>query len=146
VSDSFLLFLHRIAHAFKTLSLPTSLSHPIGRFAVFPVPFAGEEVEFYCYPKPQPLVLPVFFKRPVLPPEDDEAIYFLRDWAVPMLASMMSMEKILTVVLALLTEIQMVVVCPDLQQLSATVLGFVCLLRPLKWAGPLIVTLPQVII
>jgi hypothetical protein len=55
----------------------------------------------------------------------------------------MTLENILTVVGCLMTEMQVVVVSPDLQVLSAAVFSFVCMLLPLKWAGPLIVTLPS---
>jgi hypothetical protein len=112
---------------------------------VLPVPVPGEEIEFKVtdVQAPQALAVPVFFRRPVLPPGEDDATYFLREWAVPVLLDLVGLENVLLVLLAMLTEMQLVVVCPDLQILSASVLAMVALLRPLVWAGPLIVTLPQ---
>ena len=92
---------------------------------------------------PQALTVPTYFHRPVLEAGDDEATHFLRQWAVPVLVNLMSLDNILLVLLSMLTEIQLVVVFPDLQLLSSSVLSLISLLRPLVWAGPLIVTLPQ---
>jgi hypothetical protein len=66
----------------------------------------------------------------------------LRAWALPLLLRHMRIEGVLEMLGCALTEMRLVVVCEDLQLLSAAVLAIVLLLRPLVWAGPLIVTLP----
>jgi hypothetical protein len=42
-----------------------------------------------------------------------------------------------------MTEMQVVVICQNLRVLSACVFSLLLLLRPLNWAGPVIVALPM---
>jgi hypothetical protein len=137
------------------------ITRALHRFAVLPVPTPGEEVSFNVFDgMPHALALPTFFRRPPPPTpvaaawgeavtlpngakEDDEATRLVREWAVPVLLSLLGLERVLLVLLSMLTEAQVVVVSPDPQVLSASVLALATLVRPLVWAGPLITTLPQ---
>lgn len=85
---------------------------------------------------------PFVYKRPTPVANVDENTVLLREWALPLLLSSMSMEHVLSVVGYLLTEMQVIVVCDELQMLAATVTALVCLLSPLRWSGTLITTLP----
>mgnify|MGYP003386238905 CR=1 FL=1 len=63
-------------------------------------------------------------------------------WALPILLKNFELDLILEVIGCLLTEMKVVVRCKNLEILSACILSFVYLLRPLKWVCPTIVILP----
>ncbi len=137
------------------------ITRALHRFALLPFPKPGDEVAFQLFEGlSQALALPIYFRRPPAPAvtaagwgqtvtladatdEDDEATRLVREWAAPVLLSRLGLERVLLVLLSMLTELQVVVVSSDLQLLSASVLAFATLLRPLVWAGPVIATLPQ---
>ncbi|KAH8078815.1 hypothetical protein JL720_9565 [Aureococcus anophagefferens] len=73
----------------------------------------------------------------------DEATALAREWSVPVMLSKLTLENVLLVLGCALVELQIVFVSQDLQTLSASALALVSLLRPLRWAGPLISTLPS---
>ena len=120
------------------------ITQALHRFAAISLPNPGEEVEFNVFESlPQALAVPTYFRRPSYrPDEENDNARWIREWALPLLLGAMSLENVLLVLFSMLTEMQVVVVCKDLQLLSATVLALPSLLRPLEWAGPLIVTLP----
>ncbi|KAJ1458999.1 DENN domain-containing protein, partial [Pelagophyceae sp. CCMP2097] len=64
------------------------------------------------------------------------------EWAVPVMLSKLALENVLLILGCALVELQIVFVSQDLQTLSACVLALVSMLRPLRWAGPLISALP----
>ena len=64
-------------------------------------------------------------------------------WALPALLRHLPLDQIILAVGCALTEMRVVVVGTDLGVVSGCVLALVNLLRPLKWAGPVIVTLPS---
>ena len=63
-------------------------------------------------------------------------------WALPILLKNFELDLILEVIGCLLTENYVLVRCNKLDVLSACVLSFVYLLRPLKWECPKLVSLP----
>jgi len=71
-----------------------------------------------------------------------ESTALVREWALPKLLRALSLENVLLVLGAALVELQIVFVSPQLRTLSACALGLVSLLRPLRWAGPLVSALP----
>lgn len=138
------------------------ITQVLHRFAALPVPAPGEEVAFNVFEgTPQALALPTYFRRPAPPKpvaeawggavvvqsrsdeEEGEATRAMREWAAPVLMSLVGLERVLLVLLAMLTEVQVVLVSPDAQLLSASVLALAALVRPLVWAGPVIVMLPS---
>ena len=72
----------------------------------------------------------------------DEATRLAREWSLPVVLGRLSLENVLRVLACALLELRVVFVSRDLQTLSACALGAVSLLRPLRWAGPLISALP----
>ncbi|GMH76814.1 hypothetical protein TrST_g11403 [Triparma strigata] len=64
------------------------------------------------------------------------------EWALPVLLGLLSLEDLTMVLGCAMCEMQCVFVCDNVSQLSAAVTAVVGLLRPLKWACPIIVTLP----
>ena len=64
-------------------------------------------------------------------------------WALPALLRHLPLDQIILAIGCSLTEMRVVVVGEDLSVVSGCVLALVNLLRPLKWAGPVIVTLPS---
>ena len=72
----------------------------------------------------------------------DEATRLAREWSLPVVLGRLSLENMLRVLACALLELRVVFVSRDLQTLSACALGAVSLLRPLRWAGPLISALP----
>ncbi|GMH91284.1 hypothetical protein TL16_g12012 [Triparma laevis f. inornata] len=64
------------------------------------------------------------------------------EWALPVLLQLLSLEDLTMVLGCAMCEMQCVFVCDNVSQLSAAVTAVVGLLRPLKWACPIIVTLP----
>ena len=64
-------------------------------------------------------------------------------WALPALLRHLPLDQIILAIGCALTEMRVVVVGEDLGVVSGCVLALVNLLRPLKWAGPVIVTLPS---
>ncbi|OQS07327.1 hypothetical protein THRCLA_00664 [Thraustotheca clavata] len=93
-----------------------------------------------------------FFSRPLLLERDcspllnhrvDESTYLILQWAGPIVFSNISMENVIACISSLLLEMKIIVVCNDLNILTATVLALVSLLAPLTWAGPVIAILPM---
>ena len=64
-------------------------------------------------------------------------------WALPALLRHLPLDQIILAIGCALTEMRVVVVGDDLGVVSGCVLALVNLLRPLRWAGPVIVTLPS---
>ena len=62
---------------------------------------------------------------------------------MPALLRHLTLDQIISAIGCALTEMRVVVVAKDLAVVSGIVLALVHLLRPLKWAGPVIVTLPS---
>ena len=55
----------------------------------------------------------------------------------------MSIDNILMMLSCAMREMHVLVVAENLQLVSAAIWSLVCLLHPLKWANPLIVTVPN---
>ena len=69
--------------------------------------------------------------RVVITPAEEAS--HLETWTVAALCRCLSLENILLVLNGALLEKQMVVLCPNLGELSACVLSVAALLRPLRW-------------
>ena len=74
---------------------------------------------------------------------DREITYNVLMWALPILLRHLPLSEIALVVGCALSEMRIVVHSPDLSVISGVLLTIVYLLRPFKWAGPIIVTLPH---
>ncbi|ETV78297.1 hypothetical protein, variant 1 [Aphanomyces astaci] len=74
---------------------------------------------------------------------DDIPPALLLEWSLPIVLTSMTMDSVLQTIAALLLEMKVLVVCDDIELLTATVLGVVSLLAPLVWTGPLIAVLPS---
>jgi hypothetical protein len=74
---------------------------------------------------------------------EKEVCFHTLMWALPALLRHLPLDQIILAVGCALTEMRLVVVGSDLGVVSGCVLALVNLLRPLKWAGPVIVTLPS---
>ena len=72
----------------------------------------------------------------------EEAVH-LETWTVAALCRCLSLENVLSVLNGALLERQMVVLCPNLGELSAVVLSITALLRPLQWQSLMLPVLPQ---
>jgi len=121
-------------------------------YAALPVPPPGGRVVFRCARADPPSA--VEWTRPPGRGKNssrrrrdaapgDEATALAREWSVPVMLSKLTLENVLLVLGCALVELQIVFVSQDLQTLSASALALVSLLRPLRWAGPLISTLPS---
>ncbi len=75
--------------------------------------------------------------------ENDSNDTLALEWALPTLLKYISLDNLLLVLGCAMTEMQVVCCCPDVSVLSCCVVAIVSLLRPLKWACPIIVTLPS---
>lgn len=73
---------------------------------------------------------------------DREATFHVLLWSLPILLKHFSLEKIVLILGCVITEMKLVVHSPDLKIVSGCLLSLIHLLRPLKWVGPVIVTLP----
>ena len=73
---------------------------------------------------------------------EKEACFHTLLWALPVLLRHLTLDQIISVVGWAMTEMRVVVVGKDLAVVSGIVLALINLLRPLKWAGPVIVSLP----
>ena len=62
-------------------------------------------------------------------------IRLARQWALPILLSTLSLDHIMLILGLLLTEMRLVLVCPQPDRLTAAALGLVLLLRPLRWTA-----------
>lgn len=83
----------------------------------------------------------VLARLPVEDHTDESAMLTLR-WGLPILLHHLT-PKILFDLLGYLTlEMRVLVVAQDVQALTATVLSLAALLRPFRWAGPLVAILP----
>ncbi len=90
---------------------------------------------YYRYPNSTPGTLCV--------DRDREVTYNVLLWALPILLRHLPLSEIALVVGCALSEMRIVVHSPDLSAISGVLLTIVYLLRPFKWAGPIIVTLPH---
>ena len=73
---------------------------------------------------------------------DEKSLTILR-WGLPiLLVHNVSIKIIYQIISCLAVEMRVIVVCEDLQLLSATILVATALLQPMVWAGPLITILP----
>ena len=73
----------------------------------------------------------------------DEATALVREWALPHVFRKLSLANFLFMLGCALVEMQIVFVSRDLRTLTSSALGLVAMLRPLRWAGPLITALPS---
>jgi len=73
---------------------------------------------------------------------EKEACFHTLLWALPVLLRHLTLDQIISVVGWAMTEMRVVVVGKDLAVVSGIVLALINLLRPLKWAGPVIVSVP----
>jgi hypothetical protein len=64
-------------------------------------------------------------------------------WGLPILLKFMSVRDVVSAIGYTLTEMRLVVVSADPTVLSACTLALVHLLRPVRWVGPMIITLPH---
>lgn len=97
---------------------------------------------------------PPFLPNPKWPVDDNlfgqleedrekEVCFHTLLWALPALLRHLPLDQIILAIGCALTEMRVVVVGDDLGVVSGCVLALVNLLRPLRWAGPVIVTLPS---
>ena len=75
-------------------------------------------------------------------PWEEEAA-MMGEWGLPVLLSRLSIDHVLLVLGCALSEMQVVLVSPEVQEVSACVVAVLALLRPLRWAGALLVALPR---
>lgn len=64
-------------------------------------------------------------------------------WALPVLLSYIPLDQIISTIGYTVTEMRLVVCSSDPNILSACLLAIVNLLKPMRWVGPVIVTLPS---
>jgi len=79
-------------------------------------------------------------KRPLI---DRENTFYTLMWSLPILLKHLPLEEIMLVIGCALTEMRVIIHAPDLHVVSGCLLALTSLLRPLKWAGVIIVTLPS---
>lgn len=103
---------------------------------------------------PQAISDPPYLPSPKWPIDDNllgqleedrekEVCFHTLLWALPALLRHLPLDQIILAIGCALTEMRVVVVGDDLGVVSGCVLALVNLLRPLRWAGPVIVTLPS---
>lgn len=73
---------------------------------------------------------------------DRETIFNVLLWSLPTLLRHLPLHQIVLVLGCILAEMRIIIHSQDLSVVSGVLLALVHLLRPLKWAGPIIVTLP----
>lgn len=113
-------------------------------YVEWPVPASGTTKSFQPLNGTEPFEL----TRPPSPSKEElhglpEEIVFVREWALPILFSSMTIDNVMMVLGCAMREMHVVVETEDLQLLSGVIWSVVCLLHPLKWANPLIVTVPN---
>ena len=74
--------------------------------------------------------------------EREESFHVLL-WALPVLLRKMPLDQISLAIGCALIEMHVIVLAPDISVMSACLLSIVHLLRPLKWVGVVVVTLPE---
>ena len=79
-------------------------------------------------------------QRPLI---DRENTFYTLMWSLPILLKHLPLEEIMLVLGCALTEMRVIIHAPDLHVVSGCLLALANLLRPLKWAGVIIVTLPS---
>jgi len=94
-----------------------------GNILSFVIPHYNKTIEFLC-------------------PEGGED-QTIAGWCLACIFRMLTLDNILLIFAAALTEKQIVFVCENLGVLSATVLSLIPLLRPYVWQGPFIPILPE---
>ncbi|XP_043706121.1 uncharacterized protein LOC122655827 isoform X2 [Telopea speciosissima] len=72
-----------------------------------------------------------------------EEAFALSIWTTATVCRVLSLESVLALLSGVLLEKQVVVVCPNLGVLSATVLSLIPLLRPFEWQSLLLPVLPR---
>ena len=75
--------------------------------------------------------------------EADSYNDMILEWALPSLLEHLSLDNLLILLGCAMTEMQVVFCCSDISVLSCCITACISLLRPLKWACPIIVTLPD---
>jgi len=73
---------------------------------------------------------------------DHESVYYTLLWALPILLKHLPLDQVILAVGCALSEMKIVVLSPDPNVVSGCLLALVHLLRPLRWAGNVVVTLP----
>ncbi|KAH9083284.1 hypothetical protein LEN26_021011 [Aphanomyces euteiches] len=95
---------------------------------------------------------PVVFDRPQRRPSlhnefaTPEATTLLLEWALPIVLEFVSLETLVDTLAALLIESKLLVICEEMELLTASILGAVSLMSPLVWTGPLIAVLPNTLL
>jgi len=74
---------------------------------------------------------------------DDESVYYTLLWALPILLKHLPLDQIVLAVGCALSEMKIVVLSPDPTVVSGCLLALVHLVRPMRWAGNVVVTLPS---
>lgn len=72
-----------------------------------------------------------------------EESFFILAWSLPLLLRNVPMDQMFLAIGCALTELKIIIVSCDLSVVSGCIMALMQLLRPLKWAGPIIVTLPE---
>ncbi|XP_039132612.1 uncharacterized protein LOC120269339 isoform X1 [Dioscorea cayenensis subsp. rotundata] len=132
-------------------------------YHALPIPSRGEEIIFH----PLEHLQPIKYSRPGLvklgvegascdqpscPAEANfvnarlaavEEALSLSIWTVATVCRALSLESVLSLFAGALLEKQMVVICPNLGVLSATVLSIIPMLRPFAWQSLLLPVLPR---
>lgn len=75
--------------------------------------------------------------------KDKEESYLVMLWALPVLLKYLPLDQIVLALGCAVTEMRIIVQHPDFHVISAIILAFMQLLRPLRWCSPVIVILPD---
>lgn len=75
--------------------------------------------------------------------KDKEESYLVMLWALPVLLKYLPLDQIILALGCAVTEMKIIVKHPDFHVISAIILAFMQLLRPLRWCSPVIVILPD---
>ena len=75
--------------------------------------------------------------------KDKEASFHILNWALPILLKSLRLDQIILALGCALSEMKIVVLSSDPTVMSGCLLALTHLLRPLKWCGNVVVTLPD---
>ena len=75
--------------------------------------------------------------------KDKEVAYHTMLWGLPTLLKCLPLDQILLLLGCALTEMRIIIVSPHLKEVSAAILSLLYLIKPLKWAGTVIITCPD---
>ncbi|KAF4142626.1 DENN (AEX-3) domain-containing protein [Phytophthora infestans] len=103
------------------------------------LPDKGFSMSVKVFPSPRSELI---LARPHKENALDEKVALLLQWALPLLLSRLSIDRLLQILSLLLLETKLIVVSDEIPLLSSSTLGLASLLHPLVWAGPLISVLP----